>query len=217
MWENVFAKGFDELVYIPMTSGLSSSCHIACQIAGQYPGKVYVADARRISVTQHHAVLDALWLAEQGLSAAAIKEKLEENALNSIVFLGVDDLDYLRQGGRITASAAAVAAVLNIKPLLTIGGSNIDIYEKVRGRKNCEKKLIQAIQKRADAFQKQGFDIRIGITGNFLKEEDRLDWYELARRSFPDDELVYVPFTCSISSHVGPNSFGMGVSAKITL
>lgn len=161
--------------------------------------------------------MDALWLVKHGLGAAGIKEKLERNALNSIVFLGVDDLDYLRQGGRITPSAAAVASVLNIKPLLTIGGSNIDVHEKVRGRKNCEKKLIHAIWEKGESFKTRGFDIRIGITGNFLKEEDRIEWYNRAKETFPNDELIYDPFTCSISSHVGPNSFGMGVSAKITL
>lgn len=142
-------------VYIPMSSGLSGSFHTACQIAMEFPGRVHVVDARRISVTQRHAVQDALWLASRGMDASTIKERLERNALNSVVFVGVDDIDYLKRGGRITSAAAAMASVLNIKPLLIIGGNRIDAYEKVRGQK------------------------------------------------------------CSISSHVGPNSFGMGISAKI--
>ena len=120
MWERVLRNGDDELVYIPMSSGLSSSCHTACQIAKEFPGKVYVADARRISVTQRHAVEDALYLVKKGMDAASIQAQLEMNAANSVISVAVDDLDYLKQGGRITSAAAAMASILNIKPLLTI-------------------------------------------------------------------------------------------------
>lgn len=217
MWENVFIQGYDELVYIPMSSGLSGSCHTACQMAEDFPGKVYVADVHRISVTQRHAIEDALYLLKLGFDAASIKEELEKNALNSIIFVGVDDLGYLKRGGRITPAAAAMASVLNIKPLLIIAGNKIDAYEKVRGQKNCEKRLLNAIGERASRFKSQGYDIRIGIAGSFLDEADLSDWYGRAKEAFPDDELLYDPLTCSISSHVGPNAFGMGVSVKITL
>ena len=215
MWEKVLSSGFDELVYIPMSSGLSGSFHTACQMAMEFPERVYVADARRISVTQRHAVQDALWLTGQGMGASAIKERLERNSLNSIVFVGVDDIDYLKQGGRITSAAAAMASVLNIKPLLVIGGNKIDAYEKVRGQKCCEKRLLRAIQEKAAQFKRQGHDIRIGIAGSFTDKDDLAYWYAQAKEMFPDEELIYDPLTCSISSHVGPNSFGMGVSVKI--
>lgn len=217
MWENVLNYGYDELVYIPMSSGLSGSFHTACQMAEEFPGKVYVADVRRISITQRHAIEDALYLLNKGYNAASIKEELEKNALNSIIFVGVDDLDYLKRGGRITPAAAAIASVLNIKPLLIIGGNKIDAYEKVRGQKNCEKRLIKAIKERASHFKNQGYDIRIGIAGSFLNNADLSAWYSRAAEAFPNDNLLYDPLTCSISSHVGPNAFGMGVSAKVTL
>lgn len=216
MWENVLVMGYDEVVYIPMSSGLSGSCHTAFQMALEYPEKVYVADVKRISVTQRHAILDALNLAKQGMRASDIKEQLEKNALNSIIFVGVDDLDYLKSGGRITAAAAAMASVLNIKPLLTIGGSKIDAYEKVRGRKKCEARLLEIMQKKVADFKSQGYDVRIGVAGSFLDEKSRVDWCEMAKKAFPDDELLYDPLTCSINSHVGPDAFGMGVSIKIT-
>lgn len=217
MWENVLNHGYDELVYIPMSSGLSGSFHTACQMAEEFPGKVYVADVHRISVTQRHAIEDALYLLKHGFGAASIKEELEKNALNSIIFVSVDDLDYLKRGGRITPAAAAMASVLNIKPLLIIDGNKIDAYEKVRGRNNCEKKLLKAIGERASRFKSQGYEIRIGIAASFLDEADLSDWYGRAKEAFPDDELLYDPLTCSVSSHVGPNAFGMGVSVKITL
>lgn len=217
MWENVLKSGYDELVYIPMSGGLSGSFHTACQMAEEFPGNVYVADARRISVTQRHAVQDALYLVRKGMDAASIQEHLNRNAANSIIFVAVDDINYLKQGGRITPAAAAMASVLNIKPLLTIGENKVDAYEKARGLKNCGKKLLKAMQERASQFKSQGYDIRIGIAGSFLNETDLSDWTARAKEAFPDDEILYDPLTCSISSHVGPNAFGMGISAKITL
>ncbi len=216
-WDTVLKDGYDELVYIPMSSGLSGSYHTACQMAAEFSEQVYVTDARRISVTQRHAVLDALDLIRQGMDAALIQKQLEKNAANSIIFVAVDDIDYLKRGGRITPAAAAMASILNIKPLLTIGKNKVDAYEKVRGLKNCQKKLLKVMQERTSHLKNQGYHIRLGISGSFLKETDLSDWYARAKEMFPDDELLYDPLTCSISSHVGPNAFGMGVSAKLTL
>lgn len=98
-----------------------------------------------------------------------------------------------------------------------IGEDKVDAYEKVRGLKNCEKKLLKAMEERASHFKSQGYEIRLGISGSFLNETDLTNWYTQAKEGFPDDELLYDPLTCSISSHVGPNAFGMGLSAKITL
>lgn len=218
MWERILKDGYDELVYIPMSSGLSGSFDTACRMAEEeFPGRVYVTDVRRVSVTQRHAVEDALYLVNHGFDAASIKEKLENNALHSIIFLGVDNLDYLKNGGRITPAVAAMASVLNIKPLLVIGGNKVETYDKTRGIKNCEKKLLHAIKEKATHFKSQGYDIRIGIAGSFLNNADLSDWYGRAAEAFPDDELLYDPLTCSISSHVGPNTFGMGISVKVTL
>lgn len=217
MWESVLNDGYDQLVYIPMSSGLSGSFYTAYQMAKEFPGKVYVADVRRVSVTQRHAVEDAFYLASHHMDAASIKGHLENNAANSIIFVGVDDLDYLKQGGRITPSAAAMASVLNIKPLLTIGRNKIDAYEKVRGLKKCEKKLLNVMQDRASQFKSLGYDIRLGIASSFLDETDLSDWCQRAKEAFPDEELLYDPLTCSISSHVGPNAFGMGLSVKVTI
>ncbi len=217
MWKKVLMGEADELVYIPMSSGLSNSCSIACQLAEDFSGKVHVADVHRISATQRHAVQDALSLASQGLDAVSIKKLLEANAWNSMIFVGVDDLRYLKRGGRITPAAAGLASVLSIKPLLSIYGEKLDAYAKVRGSRNCQKRLVKAIQEQVSQFTSQGHEVRIGIAGSFVNEADSREWYQIAKETFPDDELIYDPLTCSISSHVGPNAFGMGVSVTIRL
>ncbi len=215
MWEMAFKEGYEEILYLPMSSSLSGSYNTACLLAEDYPGRVYVADVRRISVTQRHAVLDALALSQQGLHAKEIKERLEENALRSIIFVGVSSLDYLKRGGRITPAAAAMASVLNIRPLLVIRGNQVDAFEKIRGQKRCAKRLIQLMQEHTEQLKKEGFRVRVGAAGSFLTEADRTQWYQQVKAAFPEDDVFCDPLTCSISCHVGPNAFGMGISAVI--
>ena len=140
MWDKLLEEGYDEVVYVPLSSGLSNSCHTAIQLAEDYDGKVQVVDDHRISVTMRQSVLDAKWMADNEKLAKEIKEALEANAYNSVIFLTVDDLKYLKKGGRVTPAAAALGAVLNIKPVLTTVGGKFDALEKVRGMKKVLQK-----------------------------------------------------------------------------
>lgn len=215
LWDRVMAEGFDELVYIPMSSGLSNSCQTALMLAKEYNGKVQVVDNHRISVTQRSSVMDALMLAQAGDTAAEIKAKLEQAAYDSIIYVGVETLEFLKRGGRVTAAGAAMGTVLNLKPLLIIQGEQLDAYTKVRGTKTCKKREIEAMQKRAEAFHQKGQEIRVGVAGSFLHEEEDREWLEMVKAAFPGEEVCYDRLTFSIGCHVGPGAFGMGISAKI--
>lgn len=144
LWERLL-EDHDAVIYIPMSSGLSNSCATAQMLAAEYDGRVQVADVRRISVTQRQAVLDARRLIERGLSLDEIRARLEENALCSSIYVTVDTLKYLKKGGRITPSAAAIGSVLNIKPVLQIQGGKLDAYAKVRGMKQAAAKMLEAL------------------------------------------------------------------------
>ncbi|MDE6888823.1 MAG: DegV family protein [Eubacterium sp.] len=146
LWEQVLEE-YEELIYIPMSSGLSSSCDTAMALARQYDGKVVVADLGRVSVTQKYAVLQARRMARQGLSALEISSRLQYVKNECIIYLTVDNLKYLKQSGRISASSAMVGSVLNIKPLLYLQGGKVEVAEKVRGDKAVRKKMMQAIQR----------------------------------------------------------------------
>lgn len=215
LWDEVLSDGFDELVYIPMSSGLSNSCQTALMLAEDYNGKVQVVDNHRISVTQRSSVMDALMLAQTGYTAAEIKTRLEQAAYDSIIYVGVETLEFLKRGGRVTAAGAAMGAVLNIKPLLIIQGERLDAYAKVRGTKNCKKREIEAMQKSAEAFHQKGQEIRVGVAGSFLHEEEDREWLEMVKAAFPGEEVYYDRLTFSIGCHVGPGAFGMGISAKL--
>lgn len=212
MWNAVLSSGYDELVYIPMSSGLSGSCMTAQGLALEYEGRVEVADNHRISVTLRHSVEAAVSLRNQGYTAREIRESLEKNAYQSIVYVGVNTLDYLKASGRITAAGAAIGTALNIKPLLVIKGDRLDAYARVRGTKNCQMRLIEAMQEWAKESSAEGYAVQIGAASSFADLEKAADWEKAVQDAFPGASVKYDPLTFSIASHVGPDAFGMGIS-----
>ncbi len=216
MWDGILKEGYEQVVYIPMSSALSASCHAAIQLSEEYDGKVQVVDDHRISVTMRESVLEAKWMANQGMTAEEIKKKLEENAYNSSIYIAVDTLEYLKKGGRVTAAGAAIGAVLNIKPVLTIQGEKLDAFTKVRGMKKAELKMLEAIEEDlntrfADVDRKQ---LRLGAAGTFQKQEDADQWYNMVKDTFENeiDDIYYDSLSFSIGCHVGPNAIGIGIS-----
>lgn len=143
LWDSVLTEGYDELVYIPMSSGLSNSCASAIILAGDYEGRVQVADNHRISVTQYASILDALKLAKEGKNAFEIKKALEAAAYDASIYIAVDTLEFLKKGGRITPAAAAAGSVLNIKPILTIQGTGLMLSLKSGGRNAAGLSLLK--------------------------------------------------------------------------
>ena len=216
MWDGILKEGYEQVVYIPMSSALSASCHAAIQLSEEYDGKVQVVDDHRISVTMRESVLEAKWMANQGMTAEEINKKLEENAYNSSIYIAVDTLEYLKKGGRVTAAGAAIGAVLNIKPVLTIQGEKLDAFTKVRGMKKAELKMLEAIEEDlntrfADVDRKQ---LRLGAAGTFQKQEDADQWYNMVKDTFENeiDDIYYDSLSFSIGCHVGPNAIGIGIS-----
>lgn len=216
VWEDILSAGYEEILYIPMSSGLSSSCQTARMLAKEYGSKVHVVDNHRISVTQRQSVQDALMLVEKGYGAKDIKTILEKTAYESIIYVGVETLEYLKKGGRVTPAGAAMGSLLNIKPLLIIEGERLDAFAKVRGTKNCKKRLLEEMKKSADKFKESGVEIRVGVAGSFVDSEQDQEWMDMASEVFSGEEINYDPLTFSIGCHVGPGAFGMGISKKIT-
>lgn len=215
MWDDLLSQGYDEIVYIPMSSGLSSSCQVSQALAEEYEGKVFVADTHRVSITLHDCVLDAMALSDQGKSGQEIKELLERTALDAVIYLGVDTLAYFRKNGRCTAAAAALSSVLNIKPLLRCDGGSFDACGKVRGLKNCQREEIEHAKKTAESLRIDGQPLYIGIADSFTEPADTETWITQVREAFPDDQIHYEPLPFSVICHTGLNAFGMGISRKL--
>lgn len=217
MWDKLLLSEYDELVYIPMSSGLSGSCRTAQVLAQDYEEKVQVVDNHRISVTQRQSVLDALMLKEKGYSAKEIKKVLEQTAYESIIYVGVETLEYLKKGGRVTPAGAAMGTLLSIKPLLVISGEYLDAHAKVRGTKSCKKRLLNEMKTVAYEFHANGDEIYVGVAGSFGRKEEHQEWVEMVNEVFPYEDVKYDPLTFSVSCHVGPGAFGMGISKKIRI
>ena len=214
MWDRLL-KTYDEVVFIPMSSGLSSTCQTAMLLAQEepYKGRVFVVDNHRISVTQAVSALEARSLAEAGKSAAEIKETLEREALDATIYIAVDTLEYLKKGGRITAAAAALGTVLRLKPVLTIQGEKLESYGKARGMKAAFQTMLDALNHDLDTrlapLRKQG-KLKIGLANSAMEEEKLEDFKKELAEAFPDMEMVYFPLTASIGTHVGPGGLGIG-------
>lgn len=215
LWDCVLAE-YDELVYIPMSSGLSSSYASAfiSAITSRYLGKVFVVDNHRISVTQRSSVLDACALVEAGSNAHEIQSVLEETAYDSIIYVGVDTLTYLKRGGRVVPAAAALSTILNFKPLLKIEGNLLEYYDKVRGASNCQKQLIETVQRTIRDYDPR-WDLDVAAASSFISTDDSASWHNHIVTSFPQREIICTSLPFSIGCHVGPNAFGMGISRRI--
>ena len=208
-------KEYDEVVHIPMSSGLSGSCQTAHMLAQDYDGRVYVVNHQRISVTQRQSVLDALLLAENGKSGAQIKDILEEDKFNSSIYIMLDTLYYLKKGGRITPAAAALGTILKLKPVLTIQGEKLDAFAKARTSSQGKKMMINAI--------KNDIDTRFGGVTNILlqmaytyNEEAALQFKEEVQQEFPDMEIVMNPLSLSVACHIGPGALAVACTKKLS-
>ena len=208
LWDGILAKGYDEIVYIPMSSGLSGSCQSAALFAQDYDGKVQVVDNHRISVTQKESVISALRLVERGYDARQIRDFLEKHAYDASIYITVDSMEYLKKGGRVTPAAATLATVLNLKPVLTIQGDKLDAFAKVRGMKLAESKMIEAIhQDRAERFKDVPESrLLIETAGTLENGELAEHWRQQVQAEFPFAKVSYANLPCSIACHLGMNS-----------
>lgn len=215
MWDRLL-KDYDQVIFIPMSSGLSNTCQTAVMLSDDdaYRGKVYVVDNHRISVPQLQSVYDAGALAEEGKTAAEIKEILEKEALEASIYIAVDTLKYLKKGGRITPAAAAVGTVLRLKPVLTIQGGKLDSHAKTRGMKSAFRIMLQAVKddisSRFSHLKEQGV-LKVGIANTPMDEGSLTAFRAEMQKNFPDMELVYSPLTMSIGTHIGTGGLGIGI------
>lgn len=214
MWDSAL-ETCDELVYIPMSSGLSASYHTAVMLSQDYEGRVQVADHHSVSVPMRFAVLDALERAQAGWSAIQIKGALEQIAKDTMIYIGVDTLKYLKKGGRITPAAAAMGTLLQIKPLLKIEGEKLDAFAKVRGTLACKQRLIHEMRNYVEAYRQTCYPFVIGAAGTFENQADSLEWIKMTQEAFPEYEIRYDPLAVSIGAHIGPGAFGMGISRRL--
>ena len=214
-WDEIL-KEYDEIVYIPMSSGLSSSCETAIMLSQDYDGKVCVVNNQRISVTMRQSVLDAMYLRDQGKTAEEIKNILEEKKFESSIYIMLDTLYYLKKGGRITPAAAALGTLLKLKPVLQIQGDKLDAFAKARTAKQGKSIMLDTIKK--DFMEKyndpEGKDMHIEIAYSYdLDAAEKFK--EEVQAEFPNHDIVMNPLSLSVACHIGPGAIAVAYSKKI--
>lgn len=216
LWDNLLTT-YDEVVHIPMSSGLSGSCQTAMMLAQDYDGKVQVVNNQRISVTQRQATLDALALAQAGKNSKEIKEILEEDKFNSSIYIMIDTLYYLKKGGRITPAAAALGTLLRLKPVLQIQGEKLDAFAKARTISQAKSIMMNAIkndiENRFGGVSKENqIYLQIAHTQN---EEAANQLKEELQEMFPDYPIYIDHLSLSVSCHIGPGSLAIACCKKL--
>ena len=217
IWDDAL-KTHDEVVYIPMSSGLSGSCQSARMLADDYDGKVQVVNNQRISVTQKRSVLDALEMADMGMSAAQIREELEHVKYESSIYIMLDTLYYLKKGGRITPAAAAVGTLLRIKPVLQIKGERLDAFSKARTMNQGKNIMINAMKHDIETLY-GGTDKEnvwlYAVHGNV--PDQFAEFSQEVRAAFPAFNVQDDVLSLSIACHIGPGALAIACSKKIPL
>ena len=215
LWDEIL-KEHDEIVYIPMSSGLSGSCQSAIMLSEDYDGRVQVVNNQRISVTQRQSAFDAKLLAERGMDAAQIKEFLEEDKFNSSIYIMLDTLYYLKKGGRITPAAAAIGTMLKLKPVLTIQGDKLDAFAKARTSNQGKSIMINAIrndmENRFGGAKADNIWLEVAYTKN---EETMRQFVAELEKEFPGFDIVANPLSLSVACHIGPGALAVACCKKI--
>lgn len=214
---NSLLKEYDEIVHIPMSSGLSSSCSTALMLSEDFGGRVQVVNNQRISVTQKQSVFDAMLLKESGKGAAEIKQLLEAAKRDSSIYIMVDTLKYLKKGGRITPAAAAIGTILNLKPVLQIQGEKLDAFAKARNVKHAKRLMLDALKndlqnRFMDMIEKGTMTIAIAYTHN---REPAEEFMKEVKEAFPGYDIIMDPLSLSVACHIGPGALAVACANKI--
>lgn len=209
---------YEKIVYIPMSSGLSGSCNTAMMLAmdEEFEGKVYVVDNGRISTPLHRSILDAIELVEEGFSAEEIKEILEASKEEMVIYLGVETLEYLKKGGRITPATAAIGSMLNIKPVLKFDVGVLETYRKCRGMHKVRKEMLEAIKNDFETTYKEQYEngeIYL-LAASSADEATTHEWIAQIQEYFPEMEILCDNLSLGISCHTGEGALGVGCSCK---
>ncbi|MCD8027466.1 MAG: DegV family protein [Erysipelotrichaceae bacterium] len=212
-------KEYDQIVHIPMSSGLSSSYQTASLLASQeeYAGKVFVVDSQRVSVTQKWDAYDALELAKQGKTGQEIHDILMQHKMDATIYITVNTLEYLKKGGRLTPAVATLGGLLKIKPVLQIQGEKLDTFSTARTMSKASKIMIEACMKDIksridDSEDMHNTNLMIAYT---YDKDQALKFKEQVEEAFPCKVTFCDPLSLSVSCHIGPHSLVIAACKKI--
>lgn len=214
LWDNLLSE-YEQILYIPMSSGLSGTCESAKRFAEKYGGKVLVVDNKRISVTQKESVFEAIKMLEKNIPADKIKQYLEQSAHLNSVYIMLDVLKYLKKGGRISPSAAAIGDMLKVKPILFSNGMNFEKAAMALSVAQARKKMINLVKqdlenKFKNEYAQGKMTVSVAHTQN---QEEALRFKKEIQTLLPELNFRFVaPLSLSVSCHIGPGSLAIAIA-----
>ncbi len=211
-------KEYEQILYIPLSSGLSGSCSTAKMLAqeDEFEGKVFVVDNGRVSTLIHRSVLDALEMIEEGFSAPEIQHKLEEYRDKMTIFVAVETLEHLKRGGRVTPATAALGTLLNIKPIMKFDVGVLETYKKCRGMKKAKQEMLEAMKHEFETTFKEYYDNNeiYLLAASSADEEGKKQWVEEIKAYFPGMDVLYDDLSMGLCCHIGQGGLGIGCSCR---
>lgn len=217
IWDKALQE-YEQILYIPLSSGLSGSCAAATALSCDepYEGRVFVVDNGRVSALLHRSILDALELIDEGYSAPEIKEILERFRADMVIYVAVDTLEHLKRGGRISPATASIGTLLNVKPVLKFDVSTLDSFKNCRGFVKAKKAMIEAVQHDLQTTfckQHEKGEVFLLAAGSAPKDVTE-EWIQEIRAAFPGMEVMYDDLSLGLSCHIGPGGLGIGLSCR---
>lgn len=217
LWDEALME-YETILYMPISSGLSGSFATAAALAQdeKYEGRVFVVDHGQVATPLHRMVLDALELVEKGYPASEIKEILEKAREQMLIYIGVQTLEYLKRGGRITPAAAALGAVFNIRPVLRLETGKLDAYKKCHGFLKARKTMIETMQQELKTrFQRAAeAGMLYLLAASSASAEETENWRREIETAFPGLPLMLDELSLGVSCHIGEGGLGIGLSVK---
>ena len=217
LWDKAL-EIYQDILYIPISSGLSGSCQTAMMLAREekYEGKVYVVDNGSVATPLHQSILDALELLETGCSAAEVKTRMEAVKTRAGIYIAVDDLKYLKHGGRISAGVALVGGLLNVKPVLHFDIGILELYKNCRGLKRAKQTMIEKVKKVIEqSYQREYEEGRLHIVAATSSGKEETDaWVNEIEAAFPGHKILCDDLSFGVTCHIGPGGLGIGYSCK---
>ena len=211
-WEGLLER-YEEIVYLPMSSGLSGGCQTAAMLAAEYGGSVHVVDNHRISVTLRQSVLEAKHLASQEKQPRKIAAYLEQDGLEASIYVAVNTLEYLKKSGRVTAAGAAIGTILNLKPVLQSQGGKLDADRKARGMRLAMPDHDRRTETRPDGTVRRAEADHPRRLFRGCRSRSRLAGR--AAKGIPGNDHRAGSPAISISCHTGDGALGAGIMKDI--
>lgn len=206
MWDHLL-KTHDEVFYLPLSKALSGTCRVAQALAQEYEGRVCVVDSEYVCYPIVYQLLAAREMFAKGYTMEQVKEKLETES-DMFAILIPENLTALKNGGRISPAAAALAGLLKIQPLLKVEHGAIDLVDKVRTLKKAYKQGMEVVLKDIDPSE---------YTWMIIDADNRMvsDELKIALESACGQPVMQHSFKAVIMSHAGTGTIGFGRIRKL--